>query len=170
MTHVCAEGVSKPFHATRRQQAPHTQRAVAGLSRHAAPAPRCLARERSTATAPWSSPSQALESLVTPQNPSRARLAMLCGTQPVTEPAALPQQLHGLAENMPVEGQGKASASERPYGGSLLLWQPRGSTAEAACRARWGSPSERLARGAGGRLLQAGKQRRTEEKFFATVK
>ncbi len=29
----------------------------------------------------------------------------------------------GLAENMPREGQGKASASELPYGGSMLLWQ-----------------------------------------------
>ena len=55
---------------------------------------------------------------------------------PLTEPAAFPKKLHGLAENIPGEGQGKASASELPYGGSLLLWQPHLSTAEAACRAR----------------------------------
>ncbi len=54
----------------------------------------------------------------------------------MTEPAALPQQHNSLAENMPGEGQGKASASELPYGGSLRLWQPHLSTAEAACRAR----------------------------------
>ena len=36
------------------------------------------------------------------------------------------------------EGQGKASASELPYGGSLLLWQQRGSTAEAAYRGMFG--------------------------------
>ncbi len=45
-------------------------------------------------------------------------------------------QRNSLAENMPGEGQGKASASELSYGGSLLLWQPHFSTAEAACRAR----------------------------------
>ncbi len=43
---------------------------------------------------------------------------------PLTEPAALPQKRNSLAENMPGEGQGKASASELPYGGYLRLWQP----------------------------------------------
>ncbi len=42
---------------------------------------------------------------------------------PLTEPAALPQQRNSLAENMPGEGQGKASASELPCGGYLLLCQ-----------------------------------------------
>ncbi len=50
----------------------------------------------------------------------------------MTEPAAFPKKLHGLAENMPGKGQGKASASELPCVGYLQ----RGSTAEAACRAR----------------------------------
>ncbi len=78
---------------------------------------------------------------------------------PLTEPAALPQKHNGLAENMPGEGQGKASASELPYGGSLLLWQPHLSTAEAACESAAAKrSSERIARGASGRLLQAGKQ------------
>ncbi len=40
---------------------------------------------------------------------------------PLTEPAALPQQRNSLAENMPGEGQGKASASELPCCGYLPL-------------------------------------------------
>ncbi len=89
----------------------------------------------------------------------------------MTEPAALPQKHNSLAENMPGEGQGKASASERPYGGSLLLWQPRGSTAEAACESATAKrSSKRLARGAGVRLLKAGTQRRTEGKLCIIVK
>ncbi len=84
---------------------------------------------------------------------------------PLTEPAALPKKRNGLAENMPGEGQGKASGL--PYGGYLQ----RGSTAEAACESAAAKRSiERRARGAGGRLLQEGTQRRTEEKFFVTVK
>ncbi len=90
---------------------------------------------------------------------------------PLTEPAAFPKKLHGLAENMPGEGQGKASASELPYGGSLLLWQQHGSTAEAACESAAAKrSSKRLVRGAGGRLFQKGKQHRTEEKLFIIVK
>ncbi len=69
---------------------------------------------------------------------------------PLTEPAALPQQHNSLAENMPGEGQGKASASELPYGGYPLLWQPHLSTAEAACRAR-----RQSARASGVREVQA---------------
>ncbi len=90
---------------------------------------------------------------------------------PLTEPAALPQQRNSLAENIPGEGQGKASASELPYGGSLLLWQPHLSTAEAACESAAAKrSSKRLARGASGRLLQAEKQRREKEKLFVIVK
>ncbi len=90
---------------------------------------------------------------------------------PLTEPAALPQQRNGLAENMPGEGQGKASASELPYGGSMLLWQQCGSTAEAACESAAAKRSSKLrARGAGGRLLQAEKQRREKEKIFVILK
>ncbi len=89
----------------------------------------------------------------------------------MTEPAAFPKKLHGLAENMPGEGQGKASASQLPYGGSLLLWQPHLSTAEAACESAAAKrSSERLARGAGRRLKQAGKRRRTKDKLFVIVK
>ncbi len=69
------------------------------------------------------------------------------------------------------QGQGKASASELPYGGYMLLWQPHLSTAEAACESAVAKRSrKRLARGAGGRLLQAGTQRRTEEKTCIIVK
>ncbi len=78
---------------------------------------------------------------------------------PLTEPAAFPKKRNGLAENMPGEGQGKASASELPYGGPLLLWKQHLSTAEAACESAAAKrPSERLARGASGRLLQEEKQ------------
>ncbi len=90
----------------------------------------------------------------------------------MTEPAALPQKLNSLAENMPGEGQGKASVSELPYGGYLPLCQQRASTAEAACRTRWRRPErEACARRweaafAGGQ----GKQRRREEKVCIIVK
>ncbi len=66
---------------------------------------------------------------------------------PLIGSTAFPKKLHGLAENMPGEGQGKASASELPYGGYPLLLQPHLSTAEAACESAAAEhPRERLAR------------------------
>ncbi len=103
---------------------------------------------------------------MTPLAPIYARS---CPAQHEHEFAYYPKKRNGLAENMPGEGKGKASASERPYGGSLRLWQPHLSTAEAACRTRWGRP-ECEVQGAGGRLFQEGKQRRTEEKLCIIVK
>ncbi len=79
---------------------------------------------------------QAEGSIVTPENLSRARLATLGGYATLDRTCGVSQETSRPGRKHAGGRQRQDRASELPCGGSLLLWQPHLSTAEAACRAR----------------------------------